>query len=209
MLAATLMRLSFISKYLLLAILAGCNNPNDISNEWESSLPIDPKELHAKQGDNYLFQDSLNRYFIGTIMNFHKSKDGIRYAICFNNYYDSILANNISCDSLRFCGRKVMYSTPEQYTIGFDIIWVRDTVIDKHKTHFVCNIDLTPVKNIDISAEGNAMNFRDFCYNFHLSRNDRQLPPDNYWDMTKEHLRTDEYFTIKQISDWYKNFKPK
>jgi hypothetical protein len=204
------MRPSFIIRYFLpFVILAGCNNPNDISDEWESSLPIEPTELHAKQGDCFAFQDSLNRYFIGTIMNFHKSKDGIRYAMCFNNYYDSTFANNTSCDSLRFCGRKVMYSTPEQYTIGFDITWVRDSVIDNHKTHFVCNIDLTPVKSIDISAEVTAINFKDFCNYFHSSRNDRQIPPDNYWDMTKEHLRTDEYFTVKQISDWYKNFIPK
>ena len=204
------MRPSFIIRHILpFAFLTGCTNPNDKSDEWEPSLPIKPTELHVKQGDSFAFQDSLNRYFIGTIMNFHKSKDGIRYAMCFTNYYDSTLANNISCDSLRFCGRKVMYSTPEQYTIGFDITWVRDSVIDKHKIHFVCNIDLTSVKNIEISAEGNAINFKDFCYHFHLSKMNRQLPPDNYWDMTNEHLRTDEYFTIKQISDWYKNFKPK
>lgn len=203
------MRPSFNFIYFLLVILAGCNNPNDISNELESSLPIEPTELHAKQGDCFVFQDSLNRYFIGTVMNFHKSNDGIRYAMCFNNYYDSTFSKNISCDSLRFCGRKVMYSTPKQYTIGFDITWVRDSVVDNHKIYFVCNVDLTYVKGIEISAEETAISFKDFCYFFHISRNDRLLPPDNYWDMSKERLRTDEYFTLKQISDWYKNFKPK
>lgn len=198
-----------IFRYIFFVILASCSNPNDISSEWESSLPIDPTELHAKQGDVYAFQDSLNNYYIGTIMNFHKSKDGIRYAICFSNYYHTTLANNISCDSLNFCGRKIMYSTPEQYTIGLDIIWVRDSVIDNHKREFICNIDLTPVENIDLSAEGNAIKFGDFCHYFHLSRTNRQLPPDNYWDMKKEHLRTDEYFTIRQINDWQKSFKPK
>jgi hypothetical protein len=184
-----------------------CNNSNDISSEWETSLPISTTELHAKQGDCFSFKDSLNRYFLGTIMNFHKSKDGIWYGICFNNCHDSVTANGISCDSLRFCGRKVMYSTPEQYTIGFDITWVRDTVIDLNNKGLFCNIDLASLKDIEISAERNAINFKQFSYYFQLSKKDRQLPPDNYWDLSKEHLRTDEYFTLKQITDWYKNFR--
>lgn len=146
---------------------------------------------------------------MGTIMNFHKSKHGIWYAICFNNYYDSSILNVSSCDSLRYCGRKVMYSTPDQYTIGFDIVWVRDSVVDTNKSKFVCNIDLASVKNIEIVSEVNAMNYRQFNYCFHISRNERQLPPDDYSDMTKSHLRTSEYFTLGQIADWYRNFNPK
>ena len=187
---------------------SGCKSSASPDNPFKETLPISSGELQDNQGDCFYFKDSLNNYFTGTVMNFHKSDDGIWYGICFNDYYDAKAPTKTLLDSLRFCGRKVMYFSKDQYIIGFDISWVRDTVVDLNKQGLLGNIDLSGIENVNISAQGNAMNFKEFAFNFHLSKNNRHLPPDNYWEI-KEHLRTDEYFTLKQITDWYKNFTPR
>ena len=188
-------------------LLASCTNNED--KDWEKSLPISEEELHSKQGDCFAFQDSTNKYFLGVVMNFHKSKDGIWYAMCFTNYYDTFPADMKSMDTLKFCGRKVMYYAADNYTIGFDIVWTRDSLIRENSKKLLGNIDITDVQEIDIFAEENAFNFQQFTNAFYRSKDDRQSPPDDYGDLTKEHLRTDEYFTLSQIKDWHRKFLQK
>lgn len=191
--------------FILTITFLGCSNEN---NDYRiKSLEISPSELHSKQGDCYLFKDSANNYFIGVLMNFNKGKEGIWYAMCFTNYYDSIIPDSSILTQLEFCGRKVMYYTPGNYSIGFDIDWARDTTIDKNSSGIIGNIDLSRVSNVEIDGEGTSPNFSWFINAFYYSREVRSTPPDRYDDFTKEHLRTEEYFTLDEFKEWSSLFK--
>lgn len=192
--------------FLILFFLIACRGKNN-DNDFVESLPISPKELHAKQGDCFLFKDSAKNYFIGAILNFYKAKDGIWYIMCFTNFYDSLVPTFEFHDRLKFCGRKVMYMTPGRYTIGFDVVFARDSTVDNNKSRLLGNINLDSLKNIEIVAQENVSNYKQFNNAFHRSKTNRATPPDRYDDLTKEHLRPDEYFTLKEVLEWYKSFK--
>lgn len=190
---------------LIVFFLFGCNDTND---NVVKSMPINLNELHVDQGECFSFRDSANKYFIGIVINFYKDKNGVSYIMCLSSYYDSLAPTSLVCDSLKFCGRKVMHSTPEKYIMGLDVVYASDSIVDNYKIASIGKINLDSLSNVEILAEESVNSYSGLIQAFYRSKADRVLPPDKYSDvLIKEHFRPDEYFTIKQIKDWYYSSK--
>ncbi|MEO5563840.1 MAG: hypothetical protein ABIR18_10405 [Chitinophagaceae bacterium] len=183
-------------------LFLSCNNSN--KDPWIESLPIYPSELNAKQGDCFAFIDSSKHYFVGIILNFHKAEDGIYYVINFTNYYDSVAPILKSLDTIKLCGRKIWNSEPQEYYIGFDAVFVRDTTIENNKSSVVGNINLDTIRNMTIGAEGNVFRYSELVNAFYRSKNSRSKAPDHYKDIYKQPFRPDEYISLEDAENWYK-----
>jgi len=170
------MRITLPIFTLVFAITLGCHDPNDISKDWVKSEPISDSELHAKKGDCFSFIDSAGKYFVATIVNFNKSEGGIWYAMCFTNYYDTILPNAKSIDTLKINARKVPYFNMKDYIVGFQVTWARDTLIDKYKNTFLGTANMHGLENMDFAGEGSAISYYYFLASYDSYKKERQFP---------------------------------
>ncbi len=191
----------YIITFLLIIINAGCTSDNnDISSEWTKTEHISDSELHAKQGDCITFKDSTGKYFIGMISTFNKSEGGIWYAICFANYYDTILPNEKTIDTLKLNARRVRYYSLKDYTIGLDITWARDTLIDKYKAAQLgqANIEL---EEMEITAEGSVSKYSEFLSSYNFARMQRLFPEKYDKDLIDSTFHASFYLGINDIKE--------
>lgn len=191
----------YIFVFLLFLVNVGCNsNNNAISSQWAESEPISDTELHAKQGDCFTFKDSAGNYFIGMISAFHKSEGGIWYAMSFTNYYDTILPDEKAIDTLKLNARRVGYYNPEDYIIGIDVTWARDTLIDNHKTAQPGNANVR-LDGMEITAEGSVSQYSAFLSSYDFAKKQRMFPDKYAQDMSDTAFHPGFYLPVKDIND--------
>ena len=187
---------------LILATLISCNTGNnDISSDWTKSESISDSELHVKQGDCISFIDSIGKYFIGTVVSFNKSEGGIWYAICFTNYYDTVLPNAKAIDTLKLNARKVGYYNPKEYIIGFDVTWARDTFIDNHKISLLGNANVQGMGEMEITGEGSISKYTDFLNSYDFAKMQRLFPEKYDKDLLDTAFHPSFYLAFKDVKE--------
>ena len=184
---------------LYLVIATSCHAPNDISSEWVKSENISPEELHAKTGDFISFKDSTGKYFVGAIVSFTKSEGGIWYAICFTNYYDSILPDSSAIDTLKLNAWKYRYFNLKDYLVSYVVSWARDTLIDAHKVTILGNAGIQANKKVEIGDEGSDRTYSGFMNSFDFYRKERLSPGFSKKDLLDSSLHPELSLNIAEL----------
>jgi hypothetical protein len=185
----------------MITTILACNTGNsDISSHWKKSEPISDSELHVKKGDCLTFKDSTGNYFIGMISSFNKSEGGVWYAICFTNYYDTILPNEKAIDTLKLNARRVGYYNPKDYIIGIDVTWARDTLIDKFNNNKLGQANVV-LDGMEITAEGSVSAYPDFLNNYKFAKLQRLFPEMYDRDLLDSTFNPSFYLPIKDVNE--------
>ena len=138
-------------------------------------------------------------------MNFNKSNGGIWYAICFANYYDSLLPNEKSIDTVKWNARKYGYKNLKDRVVGFQVTWARDTLVDKHRRSILGNPNIQGMENWEIAGEGSALNFSQFLNDFDFYKTERLYPMKYEVDRLDSALSRNIYITFREAQRDVKN----
>jgi hypothetical protein len=174
--------LSFIFLISLTAIVSCNTGTTRITSNSTKPGFISGTELNTKQGDFVTFTDATGNYFAGIIFSFYIKNEVTWYGICFTNYYATILPTIKALDSLKLSARKVRYGDLKSYTIGLEVTWARDTLVDKHKKLIPGMADMRGLEMLEIEGETYATSYEEFIRSYDFTKKERLFPGKYYQD---------------------------